>query len=50
MLIIWSPNFVPVVSKMVLKISIFFLEMDIFNAIFDPPGKNWDDQIIYTHF
>ena len=35
---------------MVLKICIFFLEMTIFTTIFDPTGKSWDDQIIYSHF
>ena len=25
-------------------------KMLIFNTIFDPAGKNWGDQIIYSHF
>ena len=37
-------------SKMVLKILISRKRMLIFNTIFDPTGKNWVDQIIYSHF
>ena len=48
--IIWSSQILPVGSNMVLKMPISRKKMLIFNTVFDPTGKSWGDQIIYSHF